>query len=163
MKHKCTIAASLVALILGFHQAASAQGNFGVGFVFGEPTGISWKVRIFPNNAIDGAFGFSPSDRFRMHVDYLWETHPFTERNAHLYYGLGGAVGFGRTEYVRSGRFLIFTDSGDGDFGIRVPVGVDYFIPKSPVEIFLEVSPVLVLTPTSGLGIDGGIGARFYL
>jgi hypothetical protein len=40
--------------------------------------------------------------------------------------------------------------------------GVVYDFPQYPVDIFLEVAPILKLTSDPGLGIDAGLGIRYY-
>jgi hypothetical protein len=45
---------------------------------------------------------------------------------------------------------------------VRIPLGLTYFIPRSPVELLVEVAPLLVIAPSSGTGLDGGIGARIH-
>lgn len=143
--------------------ALRAQGRFGFGFIVGDPTGFSWKYKM-SQNALDGAVGFSPFDRFRAHVDYLWVARPFDDANLSLTYGVGGAVGFGRTGYYlfRNGRYAFYTSDEPGDVGIRGPIGLNYMIPRSPVELTLELAPLLVLSPPAGFGFDGGLAVRFY-
>ena len=63
-------------VLLGAVPAAQAQSRFGFGFILGEPTGLSFKYRMNRDNAVDGAIGFSPWDRARIHVDYLWHARP---------------------------------------------------------------------------------------
>jgi hypothetical protein len=140
-----------------------AQGQFGFGFIFGEPTGVAWKYRLSHVNAIDGAIGFSPDDRFRMHVDYLWQSYPFNDQRLALHYGVGGAVGFGRTEYIafRDGDAFVLRNQDFG-FGARTVIGLTYMIPRSPVDLFLEAAPLFVLTPDPGMGVDVGLGVRVY-
>jgi hypothetical protein len=145
------------------HSAIQAQGRLGFGFIFGEPTGIAWKYRINHVNAVDGAIGFSPFDQFRMHIDYLWQSYPFAEQNLALHYGVGSAFGFGRTEYLvlRRGSYVLSTQ--ELGFGARAVVGLTYTVPKSPVDVFLEVAPVFILSPNPpGMGFDVGLGARIY-
>lgn len=139
------------------------EGRFSGGFVLGEPTGLAWKYDINRTNALAGAIGFSPFDRYRMHVDYLWQTQPFDERNLGLHYGAGMAFGFGRTGYiVYSGRNAYFFRDRDIGFGVRGVVGLNYMIPRSPVNLFFELAPLIVFTPNSGSGVDAGFGVRFY-
>lgn len=142
---------------------AEAQGRFGLGLMVGDPTGFSWKYKLDSQNALDGALGFSPYDRFRFHVDYLWISRPFDNQDFSLTYGVGGAAGFGRTDYVLVSRGNgYFWRTEDRGFGIRGPVGINYMIPRSPVELTVELAPVLVLTPDGGVGIDGGVAVRVY-
>lgn len=150
--------------LAGFAEPSFSQGRFGFGFIIGEPTGFSWKHRIDAANAIDGAIGFSPYDRFRLHVDYLWIAYPAQDQNFTLHYGVGAAMGFGWTEYISAKRrgevFLV--RKNDLGLGVRGVFGVNYLIPRSPVELFLELGPLLIFTPDGGSGIDAGIGMRFY-
>jgi hypothetical protein len=139
------------------------RGEVGIGFVVGDPTGFSWKVRLRGGNAIDGVVGFSPFDRFRLHADYLWDSRPFNEKNLSLYYGPGIAFGFGRTEYVvisnRNGLLLRNEELG---FAIRGLFGISYLIRRSPVEVYFELAPLIIFTPGTGSGLDVGFGARLY-
>jgi hypothetical protein len=142
---------------------AQDHGRFGAGFILGEPTGISWKYHLDRTNSLDGALAVAPYDRFRMHVDYLWQSEPFNERNLSLYYGPGVAFGVGPTDYVVvNGRNAYFFSNRDVGLGIRGVLGLNYLIPRSPVDLFLEAAPIMVLVPNGGLGMDAGFGARFY-
>ena len=142
-------------------QYAQPQGNFGLGAVIGEPTGIAWKYRINSVNALDGAIGFSPYNAYRVHVDYLWQSHPFDEYNLAMHYGAGVAFGSGRTTYYSNNGGVLFRNQEVG-FGLRGVIGLNYLIKRSPVDLFFELAPLIVLTPNSTSGIDLGFGARVY-
>lgn len=47
-------------------------------------------------------------------------------------------------------------------FGIRIPLGINYMIPRSPVKLTLELAPLVVISPGGGFGFDGGLAVRFY-
>ena len=152
----------LIPLAICLSTDAHAQGKFGVGLVFGEPTGFAWKYRINEINALDGAVGVSQRDRYRFHVDYLWQTHPFNEPRLMLHYGPGLAVGGGTSYYYYTdhGYFLHSEEVG---FGVRGDVGLDYQIKKTPLELFFEVAPMVIMAPAMGSGVDLGFGGRFFL
>jgi len=152
----------LCVLLLFASAAAMGQGKFGVGFVLGEPTGVAWKYNMNSTNAFDGAIGFSPFDRYRAHVDYLWQTYPFNEQRLALHYGVGAAMGFGRTEYIAASNGRYFLRDDDLGFAVRGVIGLNYRVPESPVDLFFEVAPLIVLTPTGGTGADVGLGVRLY-
>jgi hypothetical protein len=143
--------------------ALAQGGRFGAGFVFGEPTGIAWKYQMNDRNALDGSIGFSPYDRYRINVDYLWQSYPFNEPRLALHYGVGGALGFGRTDYLfDDGRNTYLFRTQDLGFGVRGVVGMTYLVPRTPMDLFLEVAPLMILAPGTGMGLDAGFGARFY-
>jgi hypothetical protein len=146
-----------------FNADADAQGRFGFGCIVGEPTGLSWNYRMANMSAVDGAIGFSPYDRFRMHADYLWHSYPFSEQNLALHYGVGAALGFGRSDYLVIDRRTYILRREELGFGVRTVIGVTYLIPRSPVDLFLEVAPIFIMIPRPpGFGIDVGLGARVY-
>ena len=152
---------SLAALLLLLNSPAAAQRRFGYGLVFGEPTGLSWKYTLERANAIDGVVGFSPENRFRIHADYLWISRPFNDGSFSLHYGAGAVLGFGRTRYLVSddGYFIRSRELG---FAARIPIGIDYAIPRSPCEVYFELAPMLIFAPDVGAGIDAGVGLRIY-
>jgi hypothetical protein len=142
--------------------AVSAPGSFSIGLIVGEPTGISGKYQLSDRNAVDGALGFSPFDRLRLHVDYLWLLRPFNERRLTLSYGGGIAIGLGKR--LVDGRRGVFGYVVQGvGLGLRGPVALTYVIPRTPLEAGIEIAPLLILGPEAGWGMDGGIFLRFFL
>lgn len=138
-----------------------AQGQFGIGLIVGEPTGISWKYNLSDRNALDGALGFSPFDRMRLHVDYLWLARPFNERRLILSYGAGLAVGLGK-RWVDGRRGVFGYVVQEAGLAVRIPIGLSYVIPRTPLEIGLEIAPLIILGPEAGLSADGGVILRIY-
>ncbi len=131
--------------------AAAQDSGFGLGIILGEPTGISFKNRVGSRTAIDGgiAWSFGNNDSLHLHIDYLFHNfNLFKEKKGKVlfYYGIGGRV---KTE--KKSRV-----------GIRVPLGINYIFEKAPLDIFLEVGPLLDLVPATEFGLTGGIGIRYY-
>ena len=87
------------------------KGTFGIGVVLGEPTGVSGKYWLSEQTAIDGAFGYSFGDRFRVSMDYLVHTNAFEAPEFPLYYGVGGAIS-GDRGYIAKSR--------TGDFALEI-------------------------------------------
>lgn len=146
------------AVVIFLLLAAFSSGNlaaqdkgFGLGIILGEPTGISFKNWVGSRTAIDGgvAWSFSDNDSLHLHLDYL--VHNFNIFKAKkgklaLYYGIGG-------------RVKIHDESR---FGVRIPVGINYIFGNAPLDIFIELVPVLDLVPSTEFGLTGGIGIRYY-
>lgn len=131
--------------------AAAQDSGFGLGIILGEPTGISFKNWIGSRTAIDGgvAWSFGNNDSLHLHADYL--VHKFNlfkvkKGKLALYYGIGGRV---KTEEKSR-------------VGIRIPVGINYIFGEAPLDIFLELAPVLDLAPSTEFGLTGSIGIRYY-
>jgi hypothetical protein len=142
---------------------AAQDHGFGIGLILGEPTGVSAKLWTSKINAFDFGLGvglggdrfkykgnYDNSGRIHFHMDYLW--HSFnaissTERFP-LYYGIGGRFNTG-------GGY-------DGSFGVRGVFGIAWFPHATPIDVFIELVPVLQITPSTGFGIDAGLGIRYF-
>jgi hypothetical protein len=149
-------------MILAKPIAAQDQG-FGLGIVFGEPTGLSAKLWTSKINAFDFGFGvgfggdrikykgiYNNSGRIHFHMDYLW--HSFNAINSTekfpLYYGIGGRFNTG-------GGY-------EGSLGVRGVFGIAWFPRSTPIDVFFEIVPVFQITPLTGLGFDAGLGIRYF-
>lgn len=130
-------------------QAQSRPGDFEVGFVVGEPTGVSLKYWQSELTAVDAvlAWSFGRHESLHIHGSYLKHSPLEVEDELFsLYYGIGARA--------------IFADSAV--FGARVPVGLQYIIPAARLSVFFEVSPTFNLVPATEFGVDGGVGVRFF-
>lgn len=142
------------------------SGNFGLGLVLGEPTGISSNYWLGKDRSIDGGLSFSFNDFFLIYSDYLFHFHGlFGTRESftqHLepYLGIGGVLFF-NTASNRTGA-TYFTDHGSVGFGVRIPFGAEWMIPRSPFGLFVELVPGIGLIPATFGFVQGGIGARIY-
>jgi hypothetical protein len=130
--------------------ALAQSRNFGVGAVFGEPTGISGKYWVSQQNAIDGAlaWSFRGDGFFHIHADYLWH-YPDAIRSSErfpLYVGIGGLIRFDTPARL----------------GVRLPLGIAWWPRGIPLDVFLEIAPGLNLTPATEFGLNGGIGVRYF-
>jgi hypothetical protein len=46
---------------------------------------------------------------------------------------------------------------------VRIPLGLSWVAAKAPLDVFLELAPVLDLAPGTDLDLDAAIGVRFWL
>lgn len=135
------------------HSNSDMSGRFGVGVLFGEPTGLSAKYFFNDTIAVDGGIGwaFHHHTDFHLHSDVLWHDFdliPVPEGKLPLYFGVGA-------------RFKA-ADHADDRFGIRVPVGVSYLFECLPIDVFAEIAPVLDLAPSTRGGLTAGVGVRWW-
>lgn len=161
---KFILAGIAVAVLLGV-QPVSALEGVGVGVILGEPTGLSVKKWVSATRAVDGAAAWSLSDNesFRLHADYLIHLYDPEDLQAiqdkvPLYYGAGLRVRLEDDEDEGKGN----GDDEDTTLGVRIPVGLTYYLPKQSIDLFVEIVPVLDVVPDTDFDIDGAIGARFY-
>ncbi len=159
---------AIILLIITVSLPISAQSaknrQFGFGLVLGEPTGAAFKFRTGSNNAIAVNAGVSYFGSPRVGVDYLWHFNAFRSSDFDLYAGAGGVLGFGESRgfWYKKELNKFYNRSEGVGIAARGVIGVDAYLPNTPVDIFLEVGLLLGLAPNSGAAMDGAIGIRFY-
>jgi hypothetical protein len=146
--------AALVIILFGCLAGLSfgeSKHNVGLGIILGEPTGISFKMWSSQTVGFDAgaAWSFVNGSFFQIHGDMLFHNFNLfkvdTGKMA-FFYGFGARVKF----------------ADDTTVSLRVPVGISYEFEKTPIELFLEVAPMLNLTPATEVDIAGGVGFRYY-
>lgn len=146
-----------IPLVIGFiavdeSKAQFKAGDFGLGVIIGEPTGLSAKYFTGQSNAFDFglAWTLGENGNFHAHADYLFHKFDLFDVDSGimpLYFGIGGRVKAGN----------------NAKLGVRIPVGVSYHFPNDPIEIFFELVPVLDLAPSTSFSGNGGMGIRYYI
>ncbi|MCL5268643.1 MAG: hypothetical protein M1469_11160 [Bacteroidetes bacterium] len=165
MKKTAIILSILSVLIFSRNSSAQTRG-VGAGIIVGGPTGISAKFWISNINALDIAIGWSNGTRWErfdknvyyydsqsyLHInaDYVWHNFDFirTTQRLPLYYGVG-------LDY-ESGYALPTA------VGVRGVIGIDWMPYNVPLDVFLEMAPVLYVAPATAMGVDASLGARFF-
>jgi len=152
----------VIGLMIIIAKPITAQDHgFGMGIILGEPTGLSAKAWTSSDNAFDFALAWSfhnyhHNDNHNhndgdvlLQADYVW----------HFFNAI--SVSSGKLPiYVGIGARVVLAD--DPSFGVRIPVGIDYLFADAPIDIFLELVPILDLSPETDFGIGGGIGIRYW-
>ncbi|HEY1816516.1 MAG TPA: hypothetical protein VGG74_29420 [Kofleriaceae bacterium] len=142
-------------------QSRGDKGVFGIGVVLGEPTGVSAKLYLRDDRAIDlgvgEAFAASGLD---VHGDYLF--HPWILQNRDT---------FVLPVYLGPGlRFLDYAGGADAPshigLGLRGVVGILFDFKSVPLDVFLEGAIIgqYDFKSGNGFGIGGsaGAGVRYY-
>jgi hypothetical protein len=146
--------------------------RFGLGFMLGNPTGLSAKYWLSNINALDFGLGFygygwgwrgcnNNNDAcwgngfqvITIHGDYLWQSN-LVKGSAQLdwHLGAGGRVEFWGDRY-----------GGGVGVGVRAPIGIDLmFTNPGFLELFFELAPALYFAPVAGFGFEGALGVRLY-
>ena len=162
MKH-FSLTTIVICILIAAQGVFAQQRKFGLGIVLGEPAGISAKLWTSNHTAFDFGFGWSMGgdqigrynyyyggNRIHFHMDYLW--HSFDAINSGeqfpLFYGVGGRVN---------------TGAGiNSSVAVRGVLGIAWLPRETPIDIFLEIVPLFQVSPSSGFGLDAGVGARYF-
>jgi hypothetical protein len=161
----------------GGHSNFQSNGTFGLGLELGEPSGLNGKYFLTPSGALDFGVGYIydhyyAGDGIHLYADYLW--HPFLITKTEpfqmpFYVGVGGRYWHFDWGCDRGGNNCAYDASA---FGVRVPVGLAFDFNNVPLDIFIQLTPVLDFF--SGydrdgfdhdrvhLGIDFSVGIRFW-
>lgn len=164
MKLTCLVLLGLLGLS-GIDAWAQRSGT-GLGVILGEPTGLTLKHWVAADRAVDAAAAWSLAgrDSLQLHADYLFHNFEVLRRDLPdppaLYYGVGARVQFHED---RSGRHHHDNDDdGDTAAGVRFPVGLNFYLTRSALDIFVELVPSLDLSPSTDFDLDAALGARFF-
>jgi hypothetical protein len=151
--------------LLLFSRATVAEDRqFGLGVILGEPTGLSAKLWVSSITALDFGLGWSVggdrindynggyngSSRVHLHMDYLWHWFDAIHSSERfpLYTGVGGRINTGA--------------GYENSVAVRGVFGIAWLPHQTPIDVFLELVPSLEVIPSTGFGIDAGLGARFF-
>lgn len=162
----------LLGVTAGITPAAPAAGSdFGLGFVLGNPSGLSAKIPSGSINAFHliaaynenrgwGNRGWDDNDncgpnnndcngRLYLGGDYVWYNYnaiPVSKGRLPFYYGPG-----------------VWTSiADDAGVGIRFALGLEYQFATAPFDIFLEIAPGIRVIPNTNGYVSSGLGGRFF-
>ena len=154
---KAALALVLLGALAGLTFAESNH-NFGLGIMLGEPTGLSAKLWSSQTMAWDAgaAWSFVNGGYFQIHSDLLFHNFKLFEVETgrmSLFYGPGARVKFGARDEFGDGGTVV---------SIRGVVGLAYEFQETPLELFIEVVPMLDIVPSTAANMAGAIGFRYY-
>ena len=149
MKKFIFITIYLLVSISGF--TFSQDKKIGAGIILGEPTGFSFKYWLTQSTALDAglAWSFVDENAFQIQADYLIHNFSLIKVSSGklpFYFGIGGRLKF----------------ANDVSLGVRVPLGLAYIFSDEPIDIFLEIVPILDLVPKTDFTIGAAIGGRYF-
>jgi len=147
-----------------FKLLAGDGGEFGAGIIIGEPTGLSFKYWLDGDNknAVDGAIAWSLDNNkfFQIHADYLFHNYRmFKIKKGKLGFYFGGGA---RIKIRNDNNDINDKDKDDTRLGLRIPFGLDYVFSNVPIDIFLEIVPVMDLIPSTDFNLNASIGTRYF-
>jgi hypothetical protein len=136
------------------------KGSLGVGIILGEPTGLTAKLYLKDDQAIQAAVGSAfIGGGLQVHADYVF--HPYIVQTR---------PSFVLPLYVGPGvRLIDYTDGRDASslaIGARVVGGLLFDFTDVPIDAFVELAGVLEYQFKDGAGaritLNAGAGVRYY-
>jgi hypothetical protein len=136
------------------------KGTFGLGIILGEPTGISAKLYLQDDQAVQAAVGSAfLGGGLQIHADYVFHPYILQTRDS-----------FVLPVYVGPGvRLISYDDGRDSRYfalGGRGVAGLLFDFIEIPLDAFVEVAVVAEFGFREGKGfgitLNAGAGARYY-
>jgi hypothetical protein len=157
----------------GGGRAYDGHKKFGLGLELGEPDGLNGKVFVRPTGAIDFGIGYIYDHYYYgngLHIygDYLWHPAVLTDTPS---FALPFYVGVGLRLWDFTYCYNNVCGYDASAVGIRVPIGIAFDFKNAPIDIFLQVIPVLDFLggdyymrygDHEHFGIDASLGIRFW-
>lgn len=141
----------LIALTLTTH--SWAEGNNGVGVVFGDPSGLTLQHKINNQQFADFYFAYTWDSEWIFMGDYKFHLNGI--------FGESTPV----VPYAGLGAYLKIEDKKHDDdvaLGVRIPIGIDWRIENSPIVLFGELVPALRVVKSTDGDFQLGLGGRFF-
>ena len=150
----------------GHAKRFEANKTFGLGLELGAPFGLNGKYFYSSDKAFDfgvGDIDYYYGNRYGLHIygDHLW--HPAS---------LASTEPFELPFYIGVGlRLWDFNENGPNGqsafaLGVRVPIGIAFDFNDVPLDVFVELTPVLDFAfnyrENAFFGIDGSVGIRYW-
>ena len=141
--------------------AAADTGNrVGVGVAFSGGPGVSVYADAGYQNFVQGAIGFAPLGSYAVTGDYAFGYRNAVSNLPSLtpYWGLGAVMLHDQSNQWP--RYAREENTSTTYVGARMPLGLNFVIPKTPVQLGAELAPTLLLTPRTYSYLQGGVSAR---
>jgi len=151
---------TLIAAVIVLAAISTADAMYmGVGPMIGVPLGLSAKLWTRTGFAFDAGVGYSwwQDASLQVHGDLLFHSVQLTKSASEdgamgLYMGLGAQVRMAGQPSDRNTRMAL-----------RMPLGIEYFLPRFPLSVYAEaVSRFNLGTTDQYFGGDAVFGFRFY-
>ncbi|QHT70131.1 hypothetical protein GXP67_27530 [Rhodocytophaga rosea] len=159
---------------LGIGSVHAQQKEWAIGLRLGDPSGLNIKKYFGKNNAFDlsiGSYGnfYGRGRSYRSGYygnagiaimgNYLWQKNIPNANGLTWYYGLGGMFS-SRRYYVYDSSKRVY--SSNVALGATATIGLEYFIPNTPISFFGDVSAYVEIVPAPfWINLPLGIGGRF--
>ncbi len=134
--------------------AALLGAKLGIGFVLGEPTGLSLKLWQSTGPSYVFVMGVEGASRFHFHTDFVWHFPLASDPSLDFLLFLGPSV---EVEEVGT------RDGEELALGPRFVIGPELMFRKVPLDLFFDFAVGFHVVPEFNEDIDFGVGLRFNL
>jgi hypothetical protein len=152
--------AMVTAVGAGAASTVDALEKYGIGVGIGDISGLSLYGRVDERRFYQALFASGDESKsFAVSVDYaISHLGALTDLPIVApYYGFGGMV-------VKYPRWLRYRSSIEREnalaIGGRIPLGLQMQIPKTPVQLSMEITPGILLTPATDVFVDALFAVR---
>ncbi len=157
----------------GRSRGFEANKTFGLGLELGAPVGLNGKYFVSPSTALDFGVGaiyshYYYGDGLHLYGDFLWHPTSLVSADAfELPFYIGVGLRYWDFDYCDEGRCIY----GGSAIGVRVPVGIAFDFNRTPLDIFIQLVPVLDFVDgdyydryrdRSHFGVDLSLGIRYW-
>jgi hypothetical protein len=152
---KTSIFLFAIALAVSLNYDTQAQSKFGIGGQLFSPTGISVKTDFNEKLALTGVTSFTFSDFnnsiiLQANLIFKKQKPEYNIESGKLYLYYGGGI---QAE---------FYENITNRFWLRAPIGIEYEIAETPLGIYLDVAPSLMVEPNMIFTLYSSMGVRLY-
>jgi hypothetical protein len=140
--------------------------QFGLGFLLGEPTGLSFRWFFHETQGIDAlaawGWGWNHHQKVVIHADYLFRFYdliPIPKGDTALY--VGGGLQVGMFDYAPYDNYYHTAHDWYFLLALRLPGGILYQVRSFPIEVLFEVAFLLDILPDLAADFNVGLGLRF--
>lgn len=159
------ISASAVAAGAHTNTKFGLENDMGIGVGLGSVDGVSMYYRMDQTNFAQGFLSFGGGHDYYLSGDYCFQyPNSFMEAPYLIpYYCLGGFIMEVDWDYYH-GRWWSRRGDWDGSttfVGLHIPLGMQVFIPQTPLQVYGELAPSLFLSPGTYVSMFIQLGIRF--
>lgn len=136
------------------------ETKVGIGASFSEVSGVSVYIEADADNFFQGTLGFANYGNYAATGDYAFAFRNVISKLPSVtpYCGLGAVLW--RDESAPVSRNSPEEYEATTNVGARIPFGVNFEIPKTPVQLSAELAPSLLFDPENRSYLQGGFSAR---
>jgi len=148
---------ALAAMLLVAVNVNAQQYNTGVGLRGGLPSGITVKHFFAQKSAVEGILSFGWGG---IGITGLYQLHNSIPDVQGLYWYYGGGAHFATANADKHNPF----DSSSGDeifLGADGVLGLEYTFKDAPINISLDILPILNLIESPGIWFNAGLSVRY--